>query len=143
VAKDNVHSGSLAYLKMIHTYVDCFTSTSKSYVQRVCDLGYVTAFVRYWNIWLESEGNKHGLSRGKNGLTVETCTDVEMSAAVAITMISVCADFPKFGRNFLDLSRLVCCPCSGSSLIHSYSRLVFCRCPTGRDLKLTRWCLVV
>ena len=111
VTKDETHRGTLSYIKMMRTYVECFVSTSMSYVDRVENLAYVVGYIRYWNVWLAGDCGS-GITRKRNGLTAETCTDVEMSAAVAIALIGACGDHEKFGCNLLDLSRLVrhvCC----------------------------------
>lgn len=84
---------------------------SMSYEARIEGFGYTVGCIRYWNAWLDAPAQRNaGYSRTKNGLTTETCTDIEIAAGAAITHIYTCSMFrDKFGKNSLKLSDSVCC----------------------------------
>jgi len=98
------------FLKLINTFMDCFMDTAMGYEKRVEGLGYTVGFIRYWNEWLDGPGKKEGLTRAANGLTTETCTDIEIAVGAAIAHIDTCARFPdRYGKNAIKLCFSVSC----------------------------------
>ncbi len=84
------HLGAHLFISVISEYMECFTSRSISYTSRVEKLAFVVGFVRYWNKSLTATAS---LSQASNGLTSETCCDIELSVASFITVLATFGDF--------------------------------------------------
>jgi hypothetical protein len=84
--------GLLTYLTLASEYLSAFTG-GKSLLGKIESLAYVVFFLRLWSLWLQSDSaRRSGLTLDKNGVTVQTRMDVELSAAAVINVGAWCSE---------------------------------------------------